>query len=192
MNLTNPPLTRGLGKTGLLDRKGLVLGTPSTQGLAQTATREAREGPLPGRDLKITQMVVAFSSSSITSPSDYVVAQELVIHRRAGSLLDITWSFQPETLDESYGGGPFFRVFTQIRRAGSSLQLYADYIPVVYRGSTSADDLYSGRFTFGFVDDDYVSGQTTYDITVKFVDAGLNEFEASVQERYLRVLERRQ
>lgn len=196
MNLTNPPIVRGLGKTGLLNRKGQVLGEPTTRGLAQTATRATREGPLPDRDLKITQMVVAFSATAATTVSaDWTVVQEAVIHRRAGSLLDINFGFQTETLDETYGGGPFFRVQADIRRDGTSLVAggLSSYIPAVFIGASSADELYSGRYLLGYVDTDYVSGEATYELAVRFLSGvGVNPFDAGVEDRYVRLLERRQ
>ena len=186
MNLTNPPLTRGLGKTASPNRRGLLLKEPTTRGLAQTATRAARESETTGEPLKVTQMVTAYTAGNLSSDSAATVIQTLTIHRKAGSLLDLNAAFDTLSFDNT---GGFYSADIVFRREGASIASFTGRVPCYF--PTAGSELFAGRFFVGFVDDDYVSGETDYDVTVRFRNSGSVAVDGTVNERYLRVLERK-
>lgn len=193
MKLTNPPIIRGLGKTGSPNRRGLLLRQPTTQGLAQTATRLAREPEHTGEPLKVTQLVSATDDFFFIDAAE-TEAVSLTINRLAGSSLDINISVGVGGVAGDDGAGPPFTVFFQVYRDADLFDTASFFLPVVNVTLTAADQIYQGAWFAGFVDSDYVTGVHEYSFTVLIQDSAAANVGGGAQngaDAYIRVLERR-
>lgn len=198
MNLTNPPLTRGLGKTGSTNRKGLTTGEPTTKGLSQTATPAVRDPTDGGRTNKVTQLVSATDNFVLLNAAETNLVQ-LAINRKGGSDLDINASVIIPGIAGDEGAGPPYgatlNVYRGVTLIGTlGLGSGGVFLNAVDHEAVAADQLFSNVLFFGLVDDDYVSGVVVYGTTITVRDSlgdpvggGLN----FVADAYLRVLERR-
>lgn len=82
MNLTNPPLTRGLGLTKSFDRRGKVPGTPTTRGLAETVSFDGREQAPLDRQIK----EIGVRASATSSELGEVTASSLIRFRSVAAV----------------------------------------------------------------------------------------------------------
>ena len=191
MKLTNPSLIRGLGKTGSPNRRGLLTGAPTTQGLADTATPLVRDPGKGGQPLKVTQLVSVLSSGTISSDSAETTIQTLAIFRALGSELDINGYFEVVPFAGNLGWGPTYTAIVKLKRDGTLLATFNLPIPNVDAAGTAANNRYAGGFFVPWVDTDNVSGVMTYTMTVVVDSFSTTNIDVTVRNRYIRHLERR-
>ncbi len=188
MKLTNPSLTRGLGKTGSPNRRGLLTGAPTIRGLADTATPHVRDPGKGGQPLKVTQLVSVLSSGTISADGVETTIQTLAIIRALGSDLDINAFFEHDPIQLAFGENDPFDVAVKIKRAGTTLFTASFQLPVTTVGGA---EFYSGTYFVPFVDADAVTGEATYTVTLKTNSLGGVGKDVTIRNRYIRLLERR-
>lgn len=198
MKLTNPPILRGLGRTASVNRRGLLLKEPTTQGLAQTATPAARDATDGGRTNKVTQLVSA-TDNSVLVDADETDLVSVSINRKGGSELDINASVVVPGIPGDEGAGPPYAAALSVYRDSTLLQILGlgsggVFLHAVDHEAAAVDQVFAGVLFFGLVDDDYVSGVVTYKTTIELFDsvgASVGGGLILVNDAYLRVLERR-
>lgn len=191
MKLTNPALTRGLGKTGSPNRRGLLTGAPTTRGLADTATPQLRDPGKGGQPLKVTQLASVLSSGTISADGVETTIQTLAIIRALGSELDMNGYFEVAPFAGNLGFGPTYTAIVKLKRDATLLATFSLPIPNVDAAGVAANNRYAGGFFVPFVDTSNVGGAQTYTMTMEAQDGFDSGIDVTIRNRYIRLLERR-